>query len=143
MPVIAYHLNIPFAAGGFLGVTVFFVLSGFLITSLLAWEWNHSKTIDLKHFWIRRAKRLLPAMFLLLFILNIFIPVFQPELVTNLHKDSIAAIFYYSNWHYIFQDLSYFESFGITSLLTHFWSLAIEEQFYIIWAPVILYSFKF
>lgn len=142
MPVIAYHLNIPFAAGGFLGVTVFFVLSGFLITSLLAWEWEHSQTIDLKHFWIRRAKRLLPAMFLVLIALNIFIPLFQPELVKNLHKDTIAAIFYYSNWHYIFRDLSYFESFGITSLLTHFWSLAIEEQFYIIWAPVILCSFK-
>lgn len=143
LSVIAYHLNLPFAAGGFLGVTVFFVLSGFLITSLLAWEWNHSETIDLKHFWIRRAKRLLPAMFLLLIVLNLFIPLFQPELVTNLHKDTIAAIFYYSNWHYIFRDLSYFESFGITSLLTHFWSLAIEEQFYIIWALVILFLFKF
>ncbi|WP_169907683.1 acyltransferase family protein [Priestia abyssalis] len=142
LPVIAYHLNIPFAAGGFLGVTVFFVLSGFLITTLLAWEWEHCQTIDLKHFWIRRAKRLLPAMFLVLLALNVFIPVFQPELVKNLHKDTIAAIFYYSNWHYIFRDLSYFESFGITSLLTHFWSLAIEEQFYIIWAPIILCSFK-
>lgn len=142
LSVIAYHLNLPLAAGGFLGVTVFFVLSGFLITSLLAWEWEHSQTIDLKHFWIRRAKRLLPAMFLVLLALNVFIPVFQPELVTNLHKDTLAAIFYYSNWHYIFRDLSYFESFGITSLLTHFWSLAIEEQFYIIWAPIILCSFK-
>jgi peptidoglycan/LPS O-acetylase OafA/YrhL len=143
LAVMAYHLNLPFTSGGFLGVTVFFVLSGFLITSLLAWEWNQTEKIDLKQFWIRRAKRLLPAMFLLLILLNVLVPLLRPELVSNLRQDTIAAMFYYSNWYYIFQDLSYFESFQTPSLLTHFWSLAIEEQFYIIWAIVILFLFTF
>jgi len=141
LSVIAYHLNLPFTTGGFLGVTVFFVLSGYLITSLLVWEYDTTNSIDLKHFWIRRAKRLLPAMFLLLAVLNVLIPLIRPELITTLHGDSIAGIFYYSNWHYIFQHVSYFESFGTTSLLTHFWSLAIEEQFYIVWAIVFFICF--
>jgi peptidoglycan/LPS O-acetylase OafA/YrhL len=142
LAVIAYHLNLPYSAGGFLGVTVFFVLSGFLITSLLMWEWEQTQKIDLKPFWIRRAKRLLPAMFLLLISLNVVVPLLKPALLTSLRQDTIAAIFYYSNWHYIFQDLSYFESFKNPSLLTHFWSLAIEEQFYIIWAVAILFLLK-
>lgn len=142
LAVIAYHLNIPYTAGGFLGVTVFFVLSGYLITSLLVSEWDQTKRIDLRQFWIRRAKRLLPAMFLVLIALNIVTPLLRPELITNLRQDTIAATFYYSNWHYIFQELSYFEAFEKPSLLTHFWSLAIEEQFYIFWAVVILFFLK-
>lgn len=142
LAVIAYHLNLPYSAGGFLGVTVFFVLSGFLITSLLMWEWEQTQKINLKPFWIRRAKRLLPAMFLLLISLNVVVPLLKPALLTSLRQDTIAAIFYYSNWHYIFQDLSYFESFENPSLLTHFWSLAIEEQFYIFWAVAILFLLK-
>lgn len=142
LAVIAYHLNIPYSAGGFLGVTVFFVLSGYLISSLLLSEWDQTQKIDLRQFWIRRAKRLLPAMFLLLIALNIATPLLRPELITNLRQDTIAATFYYSNWHYIFQELSYFETFEKPSLLTHFWSLAIEEQFYIFWAVVILFFLK-
>jgi peptidoglycan/LPS O-acetylase OafA/YrhL len=142
LAVIAYHLNLPYSSGGFLGVTVFFVVSGFLITSLLLWEWEQTQKINLKPFWIRRAKRLLPAMFLLLISLNVVVPLIKPTILTSLRQDTIAAIFYYSNWHYIFQDLSYFESFENPSLLTHFWSLAIEEQFYIIWAVAILFLLK-
>jgi peptidoglycan/LPS O-acetylase OafA/YrhL/lysophospholipase L1-like esterase len=142
LAVIAYHLNFPYSAGGFLGVTVFFVVSGFLITSLLLWEWEQTQKIDLKSFWIRRAKRLLPAMFLLLISLNVVVPLLKPALLTSLRQDTIAAIFYYSNWHYIFQDLSYFESYEHPSLLTHFWSLAIEEQFYILWAVAILFLLR-
>jgi peptidoglycan/LPS O-acetylase OafA/YrhL len=142
LAVIAYHLNIPYTAGGFLGVTVFFVLSGYLITSLLVSEWEQTQKIDLRQFWIRRAKRLLPACVVLLIVLNIATPLLRPELITNLRQDTIAATFYYSNWHYIFQELSYFEAFEKPSLLTHFWSLAIEEQFYIFWAVVILFFLK-
>jgi peptidoglycan/LPS O-acetylase OafA/YrhL/lysophospholipase L1-like esterase len=142
LSVIGYHLNLPYFSGGFLGVTVFFVLSGFLITSLLTWEWDQTQNINIKHFWIRRAKRLLPAMFLLLIVLNMVVPLLKPELIANLRNDTIAAFFYYSNWHLIFQKISYFESFNNPSLLTHFWSLAIEEQFYIFWAVLVLLSFK-
>jgi peptidoglycan/LPS O-acetylase OafA/YrhL len=142
LAVIAYHLNIPYAAGGFLGVTVFFVLSGYLITSLLVSEWDQHQRIDLRQFWIRRAKRLLPACVLLLIALNIATPLLRPELIPNLRQDTVAATFYYSNWHCIFQELSYFEAFEKPSLLTHFWSLAIEEQFYIFWAVVILFFLK-
>jgi peptidoglycan/LPS O-acetylase OafA/YrhL len=143
LAVIAYHLNLPYSQGGFLGVTVFFVISGFLITSLLLHEWKNTFTIHLRSFWIRRAKRLLPAMFLLLIFLNIATPLIRPELTANLRQDTVAAFFYYSNWHYIFQDLSYFEAFEKPSLLTHFWSLAIEEQFYIVWAVLILFFLKY
>jgi peptidoglycan/LPS O-acetylase OafA/YrhL len=142
LSVIGYHLNLPYFTGGFLGVTVFFVLSGFLITSLLTWEWDHNQKISIKQFWIRRARRLLPAMILLLIVLNTTVPLLRPELIAGLRKDSIAAFFYYSNWHLIFQKISYFESFNNPSLLTHFWSLAIEEQFYIFWAIFVLLFFK-
>jgi peptidoglycan/LPS O-acetylase OafA/YrhL len=143
MAVIAYHLHIPYTQGGFHGVTVFFVISGFLITSLLLHEWADNQTIQLRSFWIRRAKRLLPAMFLLLILLNIVTPLIRPEGISSLRQDTFAAFFYYSNWHYIFLDLSYFDTFETPSLLTHFWSLAIEEQFYIVWAVLILLLLKY
>lgn len=143
LSVIAYHLNLPWASGGFLGVTVFFVLSGYLITDLLITEWNITKKIDLKNFWIRRAKRLLPGMFTLLLVVIATVSIFQPSLIASLKQDSIAAVFYYSNWWYIFHDLSYFESFGPPSLLNHFWSLAVEEQFYILWPIFILIGLRF
>lgn len=142
LSVIAYHLNLPFAMGGFIGVTVFFVLSGYLITSLIFSEWEKTKTIDLKSFWLRRAKRLLPAIFFLLIVLNILVPIFVPIATKNLHSDTIAALFYYSNWKYIFQHLSYFETYNTPMFLTHFWSLSIEEQFYIFWAIALFWFLK-
>lgn len=143
LSVIAYHLNFPWATGGFLGVTVFFVLSGYLITDLLVAEWSENKKINLKNFWIRRAKRLLPGMFTLLLVVFAFVSIFHTPLLTDLKQDTIAALFYYSNWWYIFHDLSYFESFGPPPLLNHFWSLAVEEQFYIIWPILILLVLRF
>jgi peptidoglycan/LPS O-acetylase OafA/YrhL len=143
LSVIAYHLNFPWATGGFLGVTVFFVLSGYLITDLLVAEWSVNKKIDLKNFWIRRAKRLLPGMFTLLLVVFAFVSLFQTSLLADLKQDTISALFYYSNWWYIFHDLSYFESFGPPPLLNHFWSLAVEEQFYIIWPILILLVLRF
>ncbi|GGI17619.1 acyltransferase family protein [Gottfriedia solisilvae] len=143
LSVIAYHLNLPGTSGGFLGVTVFFVLSGYLITDLLIAEWSITKKIDLKNFWIRRAKRLLPGMFTLILVVIATVSIFQPSLISSLKQDSIAAVFYYSNWWYIFHDLSYFESFGPPSLLNHFWSLAVEEQFYILWPIIILIGLRF
>lgn len=136
--VIAYHLSPEWASGGLLGVTVFFVLSGYLITNLLLIEWETNQTINLKRFWIRRAKRLLPAMFTMLLVITAWVTLFEQSFLVKLREDFVAATFYVSNWWYIFQDLSYFESMGTPSLLTHFWSLAVEEQFYIVW-PLLIF----
>jgi peptidoglycan/LPS O-acetylase OafA/YrhL len=142
LAVIAYHLNFDWAAGGLLGVTVFFVLSGYLITDLLIAEFITTDQINFKNFWIRRARRLLPAMFTMLLVIFTWVTMFEPTMLEKLEEDMVAAIFYLSNWWYIFQDLSYFESFGPPSLLTHFWSLAVEEQFYILWPLLIVLVLK-
>jgi peptidoglycan/LPS O-acetylase OafA/YrhL len=140
--VIAYHLNFDWAAGGLLGVTVFFVLSGYLITDLLIAEFVTTGRINFKNFWIRRARRLLPAMFTMLLVVITWVTIFEQSMLDRLEEDTVAAILYVSNWWYIFQDLSYFESFGPPSLLTHFWSLAVEEQFYIFWPIIIVLLLK-
>jgi peptidoglycan/LPS O-acetylase OafA/YrhL len=142
LAVIAYHLNFEWAAGGLLGVTVFFVLSGYLITDLLISEYVTTNSINFKNFWIRRARRLLPAMFTMLLVVVTYVTLFEPSMLEKLEEDTVAAILYVSNWWYIFQDLSYFESFGPPSLLTHFWSLAVEEQFYILWPLIIIVLLK-
>lgn len=133
LAVIAYHLRFEWSAGGLLGVTIFFVLSGYLITNLLLIEWEQTKRINLKQFWIRRARRLLPAMLVMLLVITAWVTLFDQAFLAKLRDDFLPAVLYISNWWYIFQDLSYFESMGVPSLLTHFWSLAVEEQFYIVW----------
>lgn len=142
LAVIAYHLNFDWAAGGLLGVTVFFVLSGYLITDLLISEFVTTDRINFKNFWIRRARRLLPAMFTMLLVVITWVTIFEQSMLDRLEEDTVAAILYVSNWWYIFQELSYFESFGPPSLLTHFWSLAVEEQFYILWPLLIVLVLK-
>jgi peptidoglycan/LPS O-acetylase OafA/YrhL len=142
LAVIAYHLNFDWVAGGLLGVTVFFVLSGYLITDLLISEFVTTDRINFKTFWIRRARRLLPAMFTMLLVVITWVTIFEQTMLDELEKDTVAAVLYVSNWWYIFQDLSYFESFGPPSLLTHFWSLAVEEQFYILWPLLIVLVLK-
>ena len=129
--VIAYHLNLPFVPGGFLGVTLFFVLSGYLITDLLLSEWRQTGNINFKSFYIRRAKRLLPSVLVLLISLSAYVSVFRPEFLTNLKSDILPSMFFFSNWWYIFTDVPYFGSFATPSLLTHFWSLAVEASFYV------------
>jgi peptidoglycan/LPS O-acetylase OafA/YrhL len=145
--VIAYHLNLGWASGGYLGVDLFFVLSGFLITSLLVEEWVGSGRIVLGRFWGRRARRLLPALFLVLAAIMVFIVVYdrfgpsgaaaQIDL-SGLRGDALATLFYVANWHSIFAHQSYFARFTAPSPLEHTWSLAIEEQFYIVWPLVVL-----
>jgi len=136
--VIFYHANFSWALGGYLGVETFFVISGYLITSLLINEWNKSGGINLLKFWLKRARRLLPALWLLLATSAITIPAFARDGISNFLKDIPPALFYYTNWSYIFRNTSYFESFGRPPLLKHLWSLAIEEQFYLLW-PIILF----
>ena len=136
--VIAFHLSLPFAPGGFLGVTLFFVLSGYLITDLLLSEWTINNKINFKDFYIRRGKRLLPSIYFLLICLTAYISIFAPDFLSNLKSDILPAAFSFSNWWYIFNKIPYFESFASPSLFIHFWSLAVEVQFYLIW-PFLLF----
>jgi peptidoglycan/LPS O-acetylase OafA/YrhL len=137
MAVLLYHADLSWIPGGFLGVEVFFVISGYLISALLLAEWHQKGTINLKDFWLRRARRLLPALYVLLVVTLSFAVVFLPGEVAGLRADVIAAVGYVTNWFLIFGQESYFESVGRPSVLQHLWSLAVEEQFYLIW-PIVL-----
>jgi peptidoglycan/LPS O-acetylase OafA/YrhL len=135
--VLAYHGGMSWAKGGFLGVDAFFVLSGYLITSLLLAE-SQGGGIGLVAFWSRRARRLLPALFLMLAGVGFYTIVFaQPVELGTIRNDAIATIAYVANWRQIFSGQSYFQQFLLPSPLIHTWSLAIEEQYYIVW-PLLL-----
>ena len=150
--VVAYHLQLGWASGGYLGVDLFFVLSGFLITSLLLEEWVASGRINLAAFWGRRAKRLLPALFLVVAALALYLilnAIFGGPgangLVdlSGLRGDAIWTLLYANNWHLIYAHQSYFAEFSTPSPLQHTWSLAIEEQFYLVWPLVLLLLLRF
>lgn len=137
LAVVAYHLQFEWIPGGLLGVGVFFVLSGYLITDLLVMEWKRNGRIDLADFWLRRARRLLPAMFVLLAAVIAWLLIREPSRLIAIREELLASLLYVSNWWLIFHEVSYFESFGPPSPLGHFWSLAVEEQFYLLW-PLLL-----
>ena len=134
--VLVYHANSNWLKGGFLGVEVFFVVSGYLITALLLAEWRERGGIDIVGFWLRRARRLLPAVFLMILVTLVFAVVFLPDEVAGLRWDALAAFGYVTNWYMISGQESYFEAVGRPSLLKHLWSLAVEEQFYLVWPLV-------
>jgi peptidoglycan/LPS O-acetylase OafA/YrhL len=135
--VLLYHGGVSFAPGGFLGVEVFFVLSGFLITSLLLAEWRRTGAIALRDFWARRARRLLPALFCVVCAVGVYYALAgSADVIPGLKDDGIAAVLYVSNWHQIAAGANYFAASGPVSPLQHTWSLAIEEQFYLVW-PVL------
>jgi peptidoglycan/LPS O-acetylase OafA/YrhL len=137
--VLLFHAGVGWAAGGFLGVEAFFVLSGFLITSLLIAEWRRTTSIALLAFWARRARRLLPALFCLVFAVGLYQAVVGPASpAAGLKDDGLATLFYFGNWHQIATASSYFAATGPVSPLQHTWSLAIEEQFYIVWPLLFL-----
>jgi peptidoglycan/LPS O-acetylase OafA/YrhL len=143
LAVLAYHTGGGWMPGGFLGVEVFFVISGYLITVLLLHEQERTGTIDLGRFWLRRARRLLPALFVLIAVVLAFVLLALPEEVVEVRADALAALFYVQNWHLIFAEQSYFETLGRPSLLRHLWSLAVEEQFYLIWPPILVLLWRF
>ena len=136
--VIAYHLGFAWAPGGLLGVGVFFTLSGYLITDLLLAQVARSGRIHLGGFWLGRARRLLPALFVMLVVVTAWVTVFGPAQPSQFREAVAAAALYVSNWQLILHHVSYFAAFGPLSPLNHLWSLAVEEQFYIVWPFLLL-----
>jgi peptidoglycan/LPS O-acetylase OafA/YrhL len=137
LAVILYHAEFVFIPGGFLGVDIFFVLSGFLITSILIDEISLTGTVDRAAFYVRRIRRLMPALFLLLIFTIIVTGLWATDAAYQVRRDLPWALSFVLNWSYIFFDESYFINIGRPPLLQHLWSLAIEEQFYVIW-PIFL-----
>jgi peptidoglycan/LPS O-acetylase OafA/YrhL len=137
--IMGVHAGVWLTGGGFYLLDSFFALSGFLITSLLIAEWKQGGRIRLGRFWARRARRLLPALFLMLlgvaFIFGVLVP---RGTYPGLRGDALASLFYFANWHFILASSNYFNQTGLTSPLIHMWSLAVEEQFYLLWPLIVL-----
>jgi peptidoglycan/LPS O-acetylase OafA/YrhL len=136
--VLLYHLPVPWLPGGFLGVDVFFVISGFLITSLLTSEVLRTGRIGLGAFWLRRARRLLPALLFMLAVVVAASTIFARDALSLLASDVPAVLGYFTNWWLLFHHVSYFQSVGRPPLVLHLWSLAVEEQFYLAWPLIVL-----
>jgi peptidoglycan/LPS O-acetylase OafA/YrhL len=136
--VVAYHLDYGWAQGGLLGVGVFFTLSGYLITDILVGQWAARGRIKLVDFWMRRARRLLPALFVVLAVVTVWVNAADRVFIRGFRGDVIASVFYVSNWWYIGQHSSYYARFAPPAPLDHLWSLAVEEQFYLVWPWVVL-----
>ena len=140
--VLAYHLKLALFKSGFLGVTVFFVLSGYLITDILISEVEEEGTIDLKNFWLRRIRRLVPAVMSMAVVIIFVSAVVNRIIFTKGCKDFLASVLGFNNWWQIFNKVSYFEAAGVPSPFTHCWSLAIETQFYLIYPLILLGIYK-
>ncbi|MHB1923818.1 MAG: acyltransferase family protein, partial [Acidimicrobiales bacterium] len=139
LAVIGYHGALGWLQGGFYGVDAFLVLSGFLITTLLISEWDRSGGISLAGFWVRRVRRLLPALLLMLAGVAAVVGLFPGVLSTaHLEADAVASLLYLANWHLAAEHASYFSAYQAQSPLLHTWTLAIEEQFYVVWPLVML-----
>ncbi|TKH39760.1 acetyltransferase [Paenibacillus polymyxa] len=143
LAVIAYHLHFRWAEGGLLGVEIFFVLSGYLITDQILYEWRTRSGFSIVQFWIRRMRRLLPAMIFMLTVVALWLLITDFSRLQALGGHFVSSLFYVNNWYLIFHHVSYFESFGPPSPIGHLWSLSIEEQFYVIWPLVLLIGLCF
>jgi peptidoglycan/LPS O-acetylase OafA/YrhL len=133
LAVFLYHSDVSWIPGGFLGVDIFFVISGYLITSLLLNEFRRNGHINVLAFWLRRARRLLPAVGVMIAVTMVIAAIFARDGFIGMRGDALASLFYVNNWHQVFSHQSYFEQFARPSLFLHLWSLAVEEQFYLIW----------
>ncbi|HEX8050253.1 MAG TPA: acyltransferase, partial [Solirubrobacterales bacterium] len=142
LAVVVFHLGFDWAPGGLLGVGIFFTLSGYLITDILLAQLSARGRIDLGQFWLARARRLLPALFVMLAIVIAWVTVFGPAQPDQFRKAVVSAVFYVNNWEQIFADVSYFARFAPEGPLNHLWSLSVEEQFYILWPFLLLIGVK-
>lgn len=142
LAVIIYHADVSLLVGGFLGVDVFFVLSGFLITTLLINELTETNTVDRARFYIRRIRRLMPALFLVLFFSVLVSGLFVLDAAYHVRRDLPWAMTFVLNWSYLFFEQSYFVNISRPPLLQHLWSLSVEEQFYVIWPIMLIGLYK-
>lgn len=131
--VVLFHLAVPHAGGGFLGVAIFFTLSGYLITSLLIKQWDENQTVNLGSFWLHRFRRLLPGVFMIVLTVLALTALLDPTSLGGRWHESLSAVLYYNNWYTIVAGNAYFDQFAGPQPLSHMWSLAIEEQFYLVW----------
>ena len=143
LTVIAFHEQFSWAPGGLLGVGVFFTLSGYLITDLLLGKWTATGRLHLANFWIRRARRLLPALFVMLILVTAWVTLADRVRLGSLRGAVAAAATYSSNWYLIGVNQSYFARFAPPEPLDHLWSLAVEEQFYLLWPWLLLLGLFF
>ena len=142
LAVIIYHADVSLLVGGFLGVDVFFVLSGFLITTLLINELTETHTVDRARFYMRRIRRLMPALFLVLFFSVLVSGLFVLDAAYHVRRDLPWAITFVLNWSYLFFEQSYFVNISRPPLLQHLWSLSVEEQFYVVWPIMLIALYK-
>ncbi|MCR8936869.1 acyltransferase [Brevibacillus laterosporus] len=142
LAVIGYHLDLKWAQGGLLGVGIFFVLSGYLITDQIILEYKTKNKISILNFWNRRIRRLFPSMVCMLLLVALWLIMTDFPRLQALEGDFLSSLFYMNNWYLIFHEVSYFESFGPASPIGHLWSLSIEEQFYLVWPVVLLIGMK-
>jgi peptidoglycan/LPS O-acetylase OafA/YrhL len=143
LAVIFFHLDFGWAPGGLLGVGIFFTLSGYLITDILLGQYARRHVIKLGRFWLGRARRLLPALFLMILIVIAWVTIFGPAQPDQFRKAVVSSIFYVNNWQQIAANVSYFARFAPEEPLNHLWSLSVEEQFYIFWPFILLIGLKF
>ncbi|HEY2565764.1 MAG TPA: acyltransferase family protein [Acidimicrobiales bacterium] len=138
--IMGYHFGVGWLQGGFFSLDIFYVLSGYLITGLLLSEYRRRGRIKLSAFWLRRARRLLPALLIVLVVVTLVIRLAEPTgLYPDLRMSSLSALFYFSNWWQIASSGNYFVATGVVYPLTHTWSLAVEEQFYLVW-PLVAFA---
>jgi peptidoglycan/LPS O-acetylase OafA/YrhL len=142
LAVIVFHLGFGWAPGGLLGVGIFFTLSGYLITDILLSQLSQRGRIDFLRFWAARARRLLPALFVMLALVTAWVTLFGPAQPDQFRKAVLSSVFYVNNWEQIFANVSYFARFAPEGPLNHLWSLSVEEQFYIFWPFLLLLGVK-
>ncbi|MGN6257048.1 MAG: acyltransferase family protein [Solirubrobacterales bacterium] len=142
LAVIVFHLGFGWAPGGLLGVGIFFTLSGYLITDILLSQLSQRGRIDFLRFWGARARRLLPALFVMLALVTAWVTIFGPAQPDQFRKAVLSSVFYVNNWEQILANVSYFARFAPEGPLNHLWSLSVEEQFYIFWPFLLLLGVK-